>query len=158
MLVPVLSGHSAQTPKASSSPAFDLQCRKSIQGKFVPLMQPLPSFWLAGRDALSHHTGGRPCPFLSVPGGLFQLATLAPSYIPGTMRTSRLTRSKALGHGEAAGRGICDTQLLCTSNPPPAPFQLHCRYWPLSTRGCLEGAGAEQRVPGLATPAQHLMG
>lgn len=118
MLVPVLSGHSVQTPKASSSPAFDLQCRKSIQGKFVPLIQPLPSFWLAERDALSHHTGGRPCPFISVSGGLFQLATLAPSYIPGTMRTFRLMRSKALGHGEAAGRGICGTQRLCTSNPP----------------------------------------
>lgn len=110
MLVPVLSGHSVQTPKASSSPAFDLQCRKSIQGKFVPLIQPLPSFWLAERDALSHHTGVRPCLFLSVSSGLFQLAALAPSYLTGTMRTLRLMRSKALGRGEAAGRGICDTQ------------------------------------------------
>lgn len=158
MLVPVLSSHSVQTPKASSSSAFDLQCRKSIQGEFVPLIQPLPSFWLAWRDALSHHTRERPCPFLSVSGGLFQLATLAPSHIPGTMRTFRPMRSKALGHGEAAGRGICDTQRFCTSKPTPALLQLHCTYWPVSTQGCLEGAGAERRVLGLATPAQHLMG
>lgn len=154
MLVPVLSSHSVQTPKASSSPAFDLQCRKSIQGKFVPLIQPLPSFWLAGRDALSHHSGERPCPFLSVSGGLFQLATLAPSYIPGTMRTFR-PRHWVVVKQQVVGFVIpSDSAHLTHPCPSPAALQIPASEHP----GCVEGAGAEQRVLGLATPAQHLMG
>ena len=79
VLVPVLSSHSVQTPKASSSPAFDLQCRKSGQGKFVPLLSgPSPHFgWQRGMPCPCH-TRERPCPSWSVSGGLFQPAISAP--------------------------------------------------------------------------------
>lgn len=87
VLVTVFSSHSVQTPKASSSLAFDLQCRKRGWGKFVS----------------SPHFGwqrGMPCPHCT--GGLFHPAISAPSYIPGTTKTFSPTRSKALGPGEAA--------------------------------------------------------
>lgn len=116
VLVPVLSSHSAQTPKASSSPAFDLQCRKSGQGKFVPLSSGLSSRF--------GWQSGVPCP--TPPGRchilpsqcLFQLAISAPSDIPGTFRTFGPTSSKVPGLGKAAGHGNGDTQRLGTSNPP----------------------------------------
>lgn len=76
MLVPVLSSHSAQTPKASLSPAFDLQCRKSGRGKFVPLSSGLSPHFGWQRDALSPPHQGESMPFLlsvqwSFPAGYF---------------------------------------------------------------------------------------
>lgn len=139
VLVTVFSSHSVQTPKASLSLAFDLQCRKRGWGKFV--------------SSLSPHFGwqrGMPCPHCT--GGLFHTAILAPSYIPGTTRTFSLTRSKVLGPGEAAGHG-CEIPsnsarltLSCSTTHPcqPAPSQ--------PSRGPSKG------WPRLVTPAQHLMG
>lgn len=76
VLVPVLSSHSAQTPKASLSPAFDLQCRKSGRGKFVPLSSGLSPHFGWQRDALSPPHQGEAMPFLlsvqrSFPAGYF---------------------------------------------------------------------------------------
>lgn len=51
---------------------------------------PCPHFGWQGGMPLSHHTGERPCPFLSVSGGLFQLAALAPSWHLEDLQTHEL--------------------------------------------------------------------
>lgn len=150
MLVPVFSSHSAQTPKASSSPAFDLQCRKSGRGKFVPLSSgPSRRFgWRRGMPC-PHHTGERPCPSLSVSGGLFQPAISSPSYIPGAVSTFSPTRSEAPGLVEAAGHGICDTQRRGKSDPSP-PLSCSATEHPASRAGDgAKGAGGWRRLPSI---------
>lgn len=68
--------------------------------------------------------GGMPCPTTLERGRALssQCPVAFSSWLlwlpPGTVKTFRLTRSEALGNGEAAGCGICDTQQLCTSNSP----------------------------------------
>lgn len=143
MLVPVFSSHSAQTPKARSSPAFDLQCRKSGRGKFVPLLSgPSPRFGWQRRMPCPCHTGERLCPSRPVAGGLFQPSLLAPSSIPGTTRTFSPTRSEALVKQQVVGFAIrSDSARLTHHCPPPAPL------WMLASEHGAKGAGAGNACP-----------
>lgn len=69
--------------------------------------------------------GREGCPVPATPGRGHALPGQCPVVfssqlfrLPGTMRTFSPTRSKALGLGEEAGHGFCNTQRLGMSNPP----------------------------------------
>lgn len=152
MLVPVFSSHSAQTPKASSSPAFDLQCRKSSRGKFVPLSSgPSPPFgWQRGMPCPCRTRRGHAlpaqCPVV-FSSQLFHLhpTSLAPQgpSAPSGLRRWVLAKQQVM---EFAIHN--DSARLTHHCPSPAPPWMLASEHPASpARDRAKGAGAGDACP-----------